>query len=147
MAEALKKDWVKIEKEAISGVPLPKLAEKYGIKYMTLFMRAKRNNWATADAVRSEASKIRMANKDIIRQSAMSLIEKGEDLSMHAMNLVHGAVTGMEEAPHIASVGDFAAMVQLGRKIAGMDKEQVNVNVANFWAMSPDDERPEPIDV
>ena len=140
-------DWKAIEREMIAGAKANDLAVKYGTKAKTIWVHSDKYKWPTPERIERMANEGKTAllakkeeNEKVIALAAQNLIEKGEQSSLIAAELLLELLQKAQKDPSrikpLANVGDVSTAVTTVRKIVGMDKEKsdntINLSLAMF---------------
>lgn len=153
MPAALAIDWSPIRDAAIGGVPLPDLAERFGISFDALRQRSLRQKWPIPSRVRAKANEQGVADvsQRALEQAetatatlADSLLRNGEQSSLIGSNLLLGLLqkATLEKLQPLEHVADVVTAIKGARLTAGMDKTntEVKVNLAMFAGQGESEE-------
>lgn len=137
--------WDEIRRLAEQGVPLPKLAEQYGVNINTLWSRASKDDWLLPKRVKAkiehEAAKSHstslLRGKGLSEKGTLALVESWETRAADLRNLSYGvAVEAIKSARGqivLESASDLKHAVHVARQATGLlDAEAPQIQLSLF---------------
>ena len=131
-------DWEAIERRAIAGEVLERLAEEYGIPSSTLRERASREKWLTPAALLKRSRQIAAtrgkmatpASRAALKEkAALSLAQRAEMLGTHALGILEDSVLTRKKGFRLKTVRDPKTAVDVAWKVTGKDQAATSVSV------------------
>lgn len=156
-----KEDWKEIQRASEAGCEDQQLSEDFGISKLAIRQRRFREGWLTPNKIRAEvaaqkarAEALKLGNKAVVEnddeESGVTRVTAEQSIASKMLNsaeLIGSQIMGVlvrkaklvAENPGLIddpeTVADLGTIVNVSRKIAGLDKPDVNANVAlNFGA-------------
>jgi len=126
-------DWSAIKTLFLSGITLPVLSERFGVKLGTIQSRSSREKWAVPServlaSIASPTEKTTQIVHDIWADRASSIREK-------EFRIAEKALTYSEQMPEdqiLKQATNIDTLGKMGRRATGLDKEQANPNAINI---------------
>lgn len=148
-----KEDWKEVRRASEAGVDDPQLSKDYGVSQGAIRVRKMREKWLTprklAEQVAIAKVKQEMRNHTNAVVTAVTkpaeesiserMLNSAELIGSQIMSVLERKAALVYKNPGIIddpeTVGDLGTMVNVSRKIAGLDKPEANASVAlNFGA-------------
>ena len=155
--------WEEIRRLAELGVPIPKLAEDYGVNLSTVWSQATKNDWllpkrlkAKLDQIEAKRSRTSLfGGKGVSEKGALALVETWQDKAEHVRTVAYeAAIQAIEDSSGkivIETASDLKHAVHVARQATGVldtDSPQIQLSLfANQDICGPAIMESQPIDV
>lgn len=137
--------WDEIRRLAELGVPIPKLAEDYGVKLSTVWTQATKNDWLLPKRLKAkleqEAAKRNstslLGGKGVSEKGALALLETWQDKAEHVRTVAYeAAIQAIEDSSGkivIETASDLKHAVHVARQATGvLDTDAPQIQLSLF---------------